>query len=212
MANTLPNTAVTVSGTGSGTTATLDLNGLSDTVLSLTLGGSTATSAAVVSTGAGTLTLGGTVTYDATNNPLGATISGNLALGGTRTFSIGDSSNAANDLTVSAVVSGAGFGLAKTGAGTLTLSGLNTYTGQTLIQGGTLSVNTLSNLFSSSSLGAPITTTNGTIKIGSTTTDGTLRYTGATASTNRSAVARVPSMRPGCAAGRGGASVGLPYS
>src|SRR5882724_7204651 len=185
VANTLPNTAVIVSGTGSGTTATLDLNGLSDTVLSLTLGGSTATSAAVVSTGAGTLTLGGTVTYDATNNPLGATISGNLALGGTRTFSIGDSSNAANDLTVSAVVSGAGFGLTKTGAGTLTVSGLNTYTGQTLIQGGTLSVNTLTNLSSSSSLGAPTTTANGTIKIGNTTTDGTLSYTGATASTNR---------------------------
>jgi autotransporter-associated beta strand protein len=184
-ANSLPNTAVTVSGTGSGTTATLDLNGLNDTIASLTLGGSTATSAAVVSTGAGILTLNGTVTYDATNNPLGAIISGNLNLGATRTFNIGDSSNAANDLTVSAIVSGSGFGLTKTGTGTLTLTGLNTYTGQTLIQAGVVSVNTLANVSSSSSLGAPITAANGTIKIGNTTVGGTLLYTGATGSTNR---------------------------
>src|SRR5205823_8483128 len=69
IASALPATAVTVSGTGAGTTATLDLNGFSDTIGSLTLGGSTSTSGASITTGAGTLTLGGDVTYSATNNP-----------------------------------------------------------------------------------------------------------------------------------------------
>ncbi len=185
-ANVLPNTAVTVSGTGAGATATLDLNGFSDTIGSLTLGGSTTTSGASVTTGAGTLTLGGNVTYDATSNPLGATIAGNLSLGGAnRTFTIGDSTSAATDLAVSAVISSAG-GLIKTGAGTLVLSSANTYTGATSINNGTLSINTLANVSGgSSALGAPTTVANGTIAIGTGATGATLAYTGAGSSSNR---------------------------
>jgi len=138
--NVLPDaSAVTVSGNAAGVTATLDLAGYSDTIGSLTLGGSTATSGAAVTTGVGTLTLGGDVTYNSANNPLGATISGKVDLGAaTRTFTVNDSATVANDLTVSAAISGTGAGLIKAGAGTLVLSGANTYTGGTNISVGAL--------------------------------------------------------------------------
>jgi len=138
----LPNASnVAVTGTGTGLTATLDLNGFNDTIGTLTLGGTTTTSGAAVQTGAGTLTLGGNVTYSATNNPLGATISGKLDLGAaTRTFDVGNSTTAADDLTISAVISGgSGIGLTKaTGAGLMVLSGANTYGGPTTINAGTV--------------------------------------------------------------------------
>jgi autotransporter-associated beta strand protein len=140
--NALPSgTPVTVSGTGTGVTATLDLDGNSFTLAGLTLGGSTTSSAAAVTTGAGTLTLGGDVTYASTNSPLGATISGKLELGAPRTFTVNDSATTAADLTVSADISGTGFDLNKAGAGTLVLSGANNYTGTTTVSGGVLQFN-----------------------------------------------------------------------
>jgi fibronectin-binding autotransporter adhesin len=178
-AGALPNVAVTVSGSTAGVTATLDLEGRNATVASLTLGGATTTSGAAVETDAGTLTLGGNVTYSATGNPLGATVAGQLALGAaTRTFNVGDSTTAATDLAVSAVVSGTG-GLTKTGAGRLALTGANTYTGQTLVQGGVLEITSLGNVGAgASSLGNPGSAAVGTIGIGTGTTAATLRYGG----------------------------------
>jgi len=73
------------------------------------------------------------------SNPAGGTISGNLALGAaTRTFTVGNSTNAPIDLTVSALISGAGVGLIKEGAGTMVLSADNTYTGTTTVNAGVL--------------------------------------------------------------------------
>ncbi len=126
---------VTLNATTAGATALFDLNGFNQSILALTFGGNndTATSTNNVSTGAGTLTLGGNVTFSATGNPLGSTLSGNVDLGSaTRTFTIGDSTNAPIDLTVSANISGGiDKGLTKAGNGTLLLSGTNTFSGPT---------------------------------------------------------------------------------
>ncbi|WP_113956606.1 beta strand repeat-containing protein [Roseimicrobium gellanilyticum] len=141
--NVLPDASpIIINATGAGVTATLDLNNNNDSIASLTMGGTTTTSTPTVQTGTGTLTLLGNVTYDAANNPQGGTISGNLALGGaSRTFTVGDSTTATNDLTVSAVVSSAGTGsIVKTGLGTMVLSGNNTYTGTTTVSQGRLHV------------------------------------------------------------------------
>ncbi|MBX7209039.1 MAG: autotransporter-associated beta strand repeat-containing protein [Verrucomicrobiaceae bacterium] len=138
--NVIPNTgAVTVNQTATGTSATLDLNGNSDTIGALTFGGTSGIAGSVnqVLTGAGTLTLGGNVTVTATGNwTTSALLSGNLALGATRTFSIANSTGVDVDLDVQAVVSGSGFGITKTGAGTLQMSAANTYTGATVINNG----------------------------------------------------------------------------
>ncbi|MBS0633240.1 MAG: autotransporter-associated beta strand repeat-containing protein [Verrucomicrobia bacterium] len=166
---------------------TLDLNGNNQTTAdNIYMGGGGAGSTAAITTGAGTLTLGNntSINYDSTNDPNGATIAGKLALGTTaHTFTVADSANATSDLAISAVISGSG-NIVKSGTGTLALSGNNTYTGQTQIQSGTLSVNTLANGGTNSALGAA-TGANGTIKLGSTTTTGTLQYTGAATTTNR---------------------------
>ena len=118
--STVPSTAMTLKA------GMIDLNGAMASIKTLAMGG-TAAASSMVSTGSGLLTLGGTLTYDSTNQPLGATISGNLGLGGTRTFAVGDSSAAGDDLTVTANVTGA-FALTKNGTGTLVLSGNNTFT------------------------------------------------------------------------------------
>ena len=182
--------AVTINATTANTTALLELNGVSDTLASLAFGGAGATATSInnVTTGAGTLTLAGSVTFPATNNPLGSTLSGNLSLGAaTRTFNITDSTSTLADLTVSAVVSGTiNSGLTKTGTGTLVLPGANTFDGITLIQGGTLSLTSLGNVSgANSSLGLPTTLAKGTIGIGTAGTAATLLYTGNGHTTDR---------------------------
>ena len=73
------------------------------------------------------------------------TISAPVAMGSSNTVGI-SVANSSDTLTVSGVVSGSGSGITKTGAGTLALTNTNTFSGQTNINGGVVSVSTSANL------------------------------------------------------------------
>lgn len=165
--NVLPATTLTIFG------GTLDINTRTDTVGALDLGGGASGSTATVAGTTGTLTLGGNVTYSATNNPNGASLAANLSLGAAdRLITVGDSTAAATDLTLGAAdftdtitlgtrtltITGAGNtlinamvgasgdtgGFIKNGTGTVTFYGdRNFYTGTTTVNDGTLVLDTL---------------------------------------------------------------------
>jgi autotransporter-associated beta strand protein len=110
--------------------ATLDLNGNSERINVVTLEGGT------IASGAGTFTLGTSLTTLASASP--GTISGNLDLNAaTRTITVADG-GATNDLQISAAISNGS--LTKQGPGQLRLFGTvaNTYTGTTTVNDGTL--------------------------------------------------------------------------
>ena len=123
-------------------------------------------------------------------------VNDNGMLGGS--FLCLDTENATQPVTISAKLedsqgpSGGAFLLKKCGSGALRLSGNNTYTGQTILESGSLSVASL-NCFTegkrtpSSSLGAPTDIESGEIVIGEEGQDGdgALIYTGAGESTDR---------------------------
>ena len=101
--------------------------------------------------GAGLMTLGGNVTVTKNSGTgAGALISCPVALGATRTFTVADETTTVSDLTMSGIISGATFGITKAGAGTLTLSAVNTYTGVTTINAGVIRLGA-TNVFANSS-------------------------------------------------------------
>jgi autotransporter-associated beta strand protein len=108
--------------------------------------------------------------FNGTTNPgMNAITVADLALGGDTYISV----VVGGALAISSVISdgGAGYGIA-TGSGggntgTLVLTGLNTYSGQTRAEGGPLLFNSIANVGGgASALGAPTTTTAGTIVAG----------------------------------------------
>lgn len=127
--------AVTINAEG-----TLDTNGVTGSLNSITMNGG------AISTGAGILTLsGGATSFSYTGNAA-ATVSGNVRLlaGGTTGFSVANGA-AEKDVSISATIDNitSPVTLQKSGAGVLELTGSNTYTGSTVVNAGTLLVNNL---------------------------------------------------------------------
>ncbi len=129
---------------------TLNLNGFAETITALTLGIGTTTVAGstasiVDSVGGGILRLTSGVTYNAGSAGFEngqALISADLDLNNaTRTFTVNDNTTLGEEVHVSGVISNSGAalaGLTKSNAGTLVLSGTNTYNGNTTINNGVL--------------------------------------------------------------------------
>ncbi len=118
----------------------LDLQANSDTIGALTMSGGS-----VTATGAGTLTLGGNLTFTGVGSNT-ATVTANVGLGttGTRIFQIGNNgSNADVDTTITGVISGGTGSFNKTDLGVLELAGTtsNTFTGGFQVSDGTVILN-----------------------------------------------------------------------
>jgi autotransporter-associated beta strand protein len=101
------------------TAATTLTNTTSGSNQTLTL----SSSGTAITTGTGAVTIGSSTANQNVNVALGASQTWNVGSGG---------------LTATNVISGSGFGITKSGTGTLTLSGANTYSGGTTLNAGTI--------------------------------------------------------------------------
>ncbi len=157
------------------TTKAVSLTGPgSTTVGNISFSGSSRPEYTFSGTGSPSIVLNGGLTVDA---------GGNVTFADSINFSLPDATHtvsvaASTQLTVGGIISGT-VGFTKTGAGTLVLSGINTYTAPTEIKEGIVSINNLSSVIGgSSALGAPTNAEDGKIRIGYQGTGATLRYTG----------------------------------
>lgn len=115
-------------------------------------------------------TLGGTVSNTGGSNVIGM----NVALSATRTFDV-----TAGNLAISGNLFGTG-GVTKTGGNNLGLTANNSYTGATTINGGQLSIPSISNATVAGPLGSSAAAATNLVIDG-----GTLNFTGASGSTDR---------------------------
>ena len=157
----------TISANLAGASAGLTKSGASTLILT---GNNTYTGATIVS--AGTLQIGANGTSGALSTSSALTNNGTLVFN--RSNAITQGTDFAN------VIAGSG-NIVKYGAGSLTLNGTNTFTGQLTIAEGTLSVSTLNNSGVAGVLG---NSTNSVI-LGSAGKNGTLSYTGGSLTVNK---------------------------
>lgn len=126
----------------------------------------------------------------------GSQITGNIDLDGGQlnirndfTAMTGVTKNNTGVFTISGNISGtnaSGINTPNTFTGTYVLTGANDFTGTTAVSGYTLSFNSVNNVGGgASALGAPATVAAGTIAIGSSTTGGTIVYTGSGSTSDR---------------------------
>jgi len=180
-------TNLTISGASTNTTGGLTKVGAGTLTLSGTnlYTGTTTVSAGTLAYGVsnalstgGVTVNGGTLALGTFSDSVGAV----SLVSGSITGSTGVLTGTSYDMqsgSVSAILGGTGA-LTKSTAGTVTLSGTNTYTGVTTINAGTLSVGTIGNGGAAGNLGQA-TNAAANLVLGG----GSLQYTGATASTNR---------------------------
>jgi len=142
---------------------------------------------------AGTLAVSGSLSATATLTLSGGTLQvGNggasgainttpaISVGTGATFAVNRSDTATQGTQFSAAAIGGAGNFSQLGSGTTVLNAANSYTGVTTVSGGTLSVTTLANGGTNSGIGA---STNAAAKL--ILNGGTLKYTGAAASTDR---------------------------
>ncbi len=138
----------TLAFTGTGTAADAHLTAAAYGVVSFS-GTSDAGSAAVL-----TALSGGTIDFSGTTGSAGNNQVTAGSIAGAGNFNLGADTLTAGALdtstAVDGVISGTGGGLVKVGNGTLTLSGVNTYTGGTSIIAGTLALSGAGSIASSS--------------------------------------------------------------
>jgi fibronectin-binding autotransporter adhesin len=108
----------------------------------LTIGTLDFTGGGNVATSTGKIVLGGNVTYNTGTNGVAATISGKIDLNAPLTITIANDAALLSEMDISAVIANGSStsGLTKAGPGTLTLNALNTFSGDTTVNGGTLEI------------------------------------------------------------------------
>ena len=145
--------------------------------LTIGLSGITMNSGAGASTITSTIILGGTQTW--TNNASSLMTIGGAVSGGASSLTLAGTGNT----SISGVIGGnANLNLNASSAATLSLGGNNTFTGQTVIQSGTVSIATVAPAGTSQPLGRNVNPVQVGTSTAYITTNATLAYTGSTAS------------------------------
>ncbi|WP_395746475.1 autotransporter-associated beta strand repeat-containing protein [Prosthecobacter sp.] len=125
--------------------------------------------------------LGGNIISSGVTGTHTHTLSLNLILNGSRTINAVTGTTIVIDGSISET--GGTYGFIKSGAGATMLTGINTFTGAVSVNQGSLTINSMADSASASSLGSGTT-----VNLGSAAQAGTLIYTGAASSTNRAVV------------------------